>query len=371
MPVSVERVCQVLEDVAPKRLAEEWDNVGLLIGSPNKQVSKVLLCLDVTPLVVEYARVHNYGLIVSHHPVIFRPLKALREDLVQGNLVTSIVRNDTAVYCAHTNWDNATLGTSYQLATILGLEQGLVLEVKGRLKVYKVVVYVPNSHLQTVFDSMSRAGAGHIGNYSHCSFRVEGVGTFLSLPGSKPYLGNCGQLEEVQEIRLEMVVPEVVLKRVTNVLLKAHPYEQVAYDVVELHNAGPDYGLGILSNLPKPMLAADFMRQLKAHFPNMRLCGTLPEYISKVAVCGGSGADLFHKAKSRGADIFITGDVGYHVALEASLQGMVVVDAGHYETEVFILAEWKSILTRLFADKSVQVDIFENSSSPFYGLEYK
>ena len=149
---------------------------------------------------------------------------------------------------------------------------------------------------------------------------------------------------------------------------KAHPYEVVAYDVIELHNAGTEYGLGKIGVLPKPILALDFLRPLQALFPNMRLCGTLPEYIKKIAVCGGSGADLIHAAKARGADVLITGDVGYHVALEASLQGIVVVDAGHYETEMFILKEWHSLLTVMSAGISVEIEIFKNGTSPFYGL---
>ena len=369
MPVSVERVCQAIEEIAPKRLAEDWDNVGLLIGSPSQQVSKILLCLDVTPQVAAYAAVHNYGLLVSHHPVIFRPLKALREDLAQGSLVTSLVRNGIAVYCAHTNWDNAAFGTSHQLANALGLEQGSILDVKGSLKLYKVVVYVPVSHGQAVFESMSKAGAGHIGNYSHCSFRTEGMGTFIPLTGSSPYVGTRGQLEEVQESRLEMVVPEGSIKKVTNAMRKAHPYEEIAYDVIELQNGGAEFGLGKLVTLPKPILFSDFLQQIKCFFPNMRLCGIKPDYIKKIAVCGGSGADLHRIAKARGADVLITGDVGYHVALEASLQGIVVVDAGHYETEMFILSEWKSLITRITAGASVDIDIFQNSSSPFYGME--
>jgi len=371
MTISLERVCQAIEQVAPKAWAEEWDNVGLLLGSPSKHVSKILLCLDVTREVAAFAVEHKYDLIISHHPIIFRAIKAVREDLAQGELLSTLIKANVAVYSAHTNWDNSPQGTSRQLAEVVGLTQTQVLKIKGYGKLYKIAIYVPVSHQQQVFNSMVAAGAGHIGNYSHCSFSVPGTGTFKPLAGSDPYLGQQDELANVNEVKLEMLVPESKLNRAKAAAIKAHPYEEVAMDIIELHNQGEAYGLGMLGVLPAPQKFASFLDQIKSVLPKARWCGILPTEVSKVAVCGGSGADLLHIAKARGADVLITGDVGYHAALDAASLGIAVIDAGHYETEVFVLNMWQKMLSDVLATakSSAKVETYVSSRGPFYGLE--
>jgi len=347
MSVKCQVIMEALDRLAPRSLAEEWDNVGLLIGSPAQDVHKVLVTLDVTAAVVDQAVACGADMIVSHHPLVFKPLRNIRTDLPQGNLIAKILCHGIAVFAAHTNLDSAQNGVNDILAKTLGLTDIQLLTVDTTEELFKLVVFVPATHAQVVQDAIHRAGAGHIGQYSHCMFKTEGTGTFLPLEGASPFIGQQGKVEQVQEIRMETIVPAKLRRRVINALLKAHPYEEVAYDLYLLANQGARYGLGRIGNLAEATnlsdLAAMVKEQLKTDF--VKVVGSAQQKVLTIAVCGGSGAGLLHKAVFAGADVLITGDVKYHEAQDAAAAGIAVIDAGHFATEQPIVSALSEYLS--------------------------
>ena len=336
MPLTCQKIIDAMEELAPANLALEWDNTGLLIGSPSQIIHRVIVALDVTLETVRKACMTEKTMIISHHPLIFKPITSIRTDLPQGNLLSEIIKNHLAVYSSHTNMDIATGGINDILAEKLGLLHTQPLEKSFSEKLYKIIVFVPESHLEEVRSAMSGAGAGHIGNYSGCTFSTTGTGTFFPLEGSKPYIGQTGQLEYVKEHRLETVVHESLRKKVVTAMLKSHPYEEVAYDMILLQNEGKSYGLGRVGDLAQPLSANDFISMIKSvlRVNHLNAAGAVSDkMIKRVAVCGGSGATLSSRAVALGADVFITGDVKYHEAQAAVDNGLIIIDAGHFPTE--------------------------------------
>jgi len=282
---------------------------------------------------------------VLHHPAIWKGVKHLRTDEALGRRVEYCLRHGIAVYAAHTNYDAAPDGVSDALANRLGLEDVRVLEVTQRDRLQKLVVFVPQGHEGAVHQAMSAAGAGWIGKYSHCSFQVSGTGTFMPREGADPFIGKVGELERTPEVRVETVVPLSLARRVVAAMLRAHPYEEVAYDLIPLDNEGPEAGVGRLGRLAAPLTLADFAGVVKAacRVPALRLVGDPQRQVQRVAVCGGDGHSLLAAAARAGADVLVTGDIGHHDALDALDLGLAVVDAGHYGTELPAmedLAEW-------------------------------
>jgi dinuclear metal center YbgI/SA1388 family protein len=345
MSVHAQTIIAWIEQLAPKAWAEDWDNVGLLVGSLQKQVERVLLTLDVDEAVVEEAIALGSSLIIAHHPLIFRPLKAIRTDLANGKLLERLIKHDIAVYAAHTNLDVSPTGVNQALAEQLGLSELEPLKTVGSEQLYKLVVYVPLTHAAAVRQALGDHGAGHLGNYSHCSFSSPGSGRFLPLSGSNPYLGKVGKLEIADEERVEVVVSTARLRSVVRAMLRAHPYEEVAYDIIALENPGPARSLGYIGSLPQALSVEQFLQLIKAklQLKGLRFAGQPRGTISKVAVCGGSGGDLVYAASGR-ADALVTGDVGYHQAQDAAAQGLLVVDAGHYATEWPVLTVLQQLL---------------------------
>lgn len=345
MSVKCQVIIEAIERLAPKYLAESWDNIGLLLGSPAQRVSKIMVTLDVTQAVVDQAVQDGVDLIITHHPVIFKPVTRIRTDLPQGQLLSSLLKADIAVYTAHTNLDSAAGGVNDILAAKLGLQQSEPLAVSYTEKMYKLVVFVPKTHVEDVRRAMVETGAGHIGNYSHCTFSSDGIGSFLPLDGAQPFIGECGTVHYGDEIRLETIVPDKISRRVIKAMIKAHPYEEVAYDMIQLANPGHALGLGRIGQLAVAMPLIDFIHQVKMAVGReyVSVAGPQDKIVKKVAVCGGSGAGFIHKAAFAGADVLITGDVKYHEAQEAFAAGITVIDAGHFATEqpvVPFLAEY-------------------------------
>jgi dinuclear metal center YbgI/SA1388 family protein len=335
MPVRCQTVINLIDKFAPKNLAEDWDNIGLHVGDPAREINGVLVALDVNLQVVAEAVSLGANMIVAHHPLMSKPIKNIRADLPQGRLLTEIVQKDICVYCAHTNLDSAREGVNQVLAELFQLQEVEVLNPDKGEKLYKLVIFVPVSHAEEVREAMTGAGAGFIGNYSDCTFSIEGTGTFKGAEGCKPFIGQVGILEKANEIRIETVVPEKTLSRVINAMLKAHPYEEVAYDVYALVNQAERLGLGRLGKLAKPKKLGDFMDMIKKELnvSIVRYSGNTGDYVQKVALCGGSGAGFIHKAVFAGVDLFVTGDLKYHEAQEVQALGLAFVDAGHYATE--------------------------------------
>lgn len=359
MSITCQVVVEAIEQIAPRYLAEGWDNVGLLLGNPAQQVSKVLVALDVTQAVADFAVAEQVDMIIAHHPLIFKGLKNVRTDLPHGRVLTTLIKADIAVYAAHTNLDISSGGINDILANKLSLINTKTLTVSNTEKFIKLVVFVPDNHLEAVRTSITDAGAGHIGNYSHCSFYTDGTGTFLPLAHSKPFIGEQGVLEKTAEMRLETIMPEKISRKVIKAMLKAHPYEEVAFDLYPLLNQGNSLGLGRIGDLSAAQSLDQLTDMVKdvLGVSSVNVVGAGDKVINKVAVCGGSGATLINKAISAGADVLITGDVKYHEAQDAFAAGIAIIDAGHFATEIAVVEYLRQYLTECACEGKWNVEV--------------
>ncbi len=339
MSVKNQKIFDWIEEWAYPELVADKDRVGLLVGSPADEVHKVLVTLDVTGDVITEAEEENVQLIVSHHPLYRDPIPYLRSDIYPSSHVYRLIQKGIALYTAHTNLDAAPGGINDILADRLGLVDIDLLLPTVEEKLYKVVVFVPVGYEDEVRQAMCSQGAGWIGGYSDCTFQLEGTGTFRPLEGTSPFIGETGQLEKASEFRIETIVPQKKLKKVLKGMVAAHPYEEVAYDVYPLENKGVKMGLGRVGKLPEPLTLADFAQKVKdcLDLEVVKVTGDPERSISKVALCGGSAMFFLEHAIKRGADVYLTGDVRHHGALDALDQGIAVVDAGHYGTEQVVI----------------------------------
>ncbi|UTR09376.1 Nif3-like dinuclear metal center hexameric protein [Evansella sp. LMS18] len=328
---NAQTLIQAFESFSPKAYAVEGDKIGLQIGTLNKKVKKVMIALDVIEPVVDEAVEEGVDLIIAHHPIIFKPIKALRTDQTYGRTIEKLIKNDITVYAAHTNLDVAPGGVNDLMAEALGLEDTEVLVETFEDTLKKLVVFVPENEAGKVRDALGNAGAGYIGNYSHCSFNTKGTGTFKPGEGTDPFIGEQGKMEYVDEVKIETVFPASIEKKVIRAVMDSHPYEEVAYDIYELAVPGEKYGLGRIGRLKEEMSLKEFAGHVKAAYgvDGVRVTGDLGKSIKKVAVLGGDGNKYVSAALFKGADAFVTGDVYYHVAHDAMLEGLAMVDPGH------------------------------------------
>ncbi len=327
----------VLHARYPPSWAESWDNVGLQVGDPDWPVERVLVSLDVTSAVIAEAADGPPTLLVAHHPLLFRPVSILTPASPAAALALQAAASGVAVAAAHTNLDVAAdgTGTCQPVADLLGLEDVRPLTTQdASTSTVKVVVFVPPGALDAVVDAMSAAGAGAIGDYERCTFRVAGIGTFRPGPGADPYVGQVGRDEQVDEFRVETVVATRDLDDVLEAMRRAHPYEEIAHDVYPLV-AATRPGIGLLGRLPASMplgaVAARVRDDLPA--PHLRTAGSRDRSVATVAVVGGAGDSTIDAAITAGADVLVTGDLRHHVALDALQQGLALIDAGHHATE--------------------------------------
>lgn len=339
-------VVQLLEQLAPKHIAVENDRIGLQLGTLQKQITKVLVALDVTPEVVEEAIAAGAELIVAHHAIIYRPLAKLDTSTPAGKLYEKLIKNDIAVYIAHTNLDVADGGINDWMADMLGIaaEGRASLEDVHTDKLYKLVVFVPETHHEQVLQALWQGGAGGIGGYSHCSFNIDGIGTFKPGDGTNPFIGEAGRLERVKEVRIETIVPHSVHRKAVQAMLKAHPYEEVAYDLYPVELKGRVFGLGRIGKLPSPITLGDLAARAKEAFdvPALRVVGDPERSVKKIAVLGGAGAKYVRHASFAGADVLVTGDIDYHTAHDALAAGIAIIDPGHNIEKLMKprLADW-------------------------------
>ena len=358
MLASAQRIIQFIEEFAPKHLAMEGDRIGLQIGTPQKKVKKVMVALDILDEVVEEAVAEGVDLLVAHHAVIFHPLKQIRTDLPAGRMIEKLIKHDIAVYIAHTNLDTAPGGINDWLADALGLQDVELLQEGYQQKLKKLVVFVPSSHVEEVRAAISTAGAGWIGNYSHCTFSTNGTGTFLPQDGTQPFIGKAGRLEKVEEVRLETILPEEIQGKVIKAMLKSHPYEEVAYDLYPLEKKGKTFGIGRVGKLPNPLSLQNFAMQMKETFDltGLRVVGPLDRPVQKVAVVGGDGNRYVQSAIFRGADVLVTGDVYYHTAQDAMMAGLSMVDPGH-NVEKVMKEGIKKVLENRMKEEGLTTDV--------------
>ncbi|MBM7569641.1 Nif3-like dinuclear metal center hexameric protein [Aquibacillus albus] len=366
--IPASKLITLFESWAPKHLAYEWDNVGLQVGSLNKPVKKVMVTLDVLENVVNEAIEKNVDLIIAHHPLLFEPLKQVDINHPKGRIIEKLLKHNITVYAAHTNLDIVTGGVSDILMKKLNIDKTDVLIKSETEKLIKLIVYVPETHAANVTSALGDAGAGHIGQYSHCSFQSKGVGAFKALEGTNPFIGEKGEIEKVNEIKLETIIKENQLSSLLAVLKDAHPYEEVAYDLIPLLNNGEKIGAGRIGSLKESMSLGDFCEFVKNKFevPALRVTGDLESKIKKVALLGGSGKGFIHVAKRMGADVYVTGDMTFHEAQDAWQMGLHVIDPGHH-VEKFMRESVKFFLEDKITDldASVQVIVSKENTEPF------
>ncbi len=334
-PIRVRDVVSFLNEVAPFSLQESYDNSGLLVGDPNDAVSGILISLDMTEAVVLEAISKGCNVVVSHHPVVFRPLKSLTGKSHVERTVMTAIRKQVNLLAVHTNLDNTISGVNAVIAEKIGLTGTRILQpMKGSL--LKLVTFVPEGREGQVLDAIHGAGAGSIGNYSHCSFRTTGTGSFRPEGIANPVIGSRGEQEEVAEVRLEVILPMHAEQQVLAALRRAHPYEEVAYYLSPLSNLYQDTGAGMIGNLPKPMDEQEFLNLLKFKFltGSIRYSPLPGRMIRSVALCGGSGSFLLPLALAAGADAFVSADFKYHEFFDADGR-IMIADIGHYESEQF------------------------------------
>lgn len=333
MPVSLRQIAEAIEILAPPELAETWDRSGLQVGDPEQTVTRAVVALDPSPAAVAEARQVGAELLLTHHPLLLQPLDRIDLSSPRGAVVAGLLRDGIALYAAHTNLDRAEGGVNDALAEVLGLTERSALG-PGESQL-KVVVTVPLGYEDPVAEALFAAGAGRVGRYRDCAFAARGQGRFRPDAGATPFLGAVGRVERAGESRLEVVAPRARLPAVRRALAEAHPYETPAVDVYELVDPAETGGLGRLGRLPEPRplgpWAAAVGRALGA--PGVRYVGDAGASVQRVAVCGGSGAELWRLARDRGADVLVTGDLKYHTALDAAAAGFAVVDVGHGPSE--------------------------------------
>jgi dinuclear metal center YbgI/SA1388 family protein len=353
--LKIKDIIECIEEFAPISLQESWDNTGLLTGNPLSEVESALIALDITEEVIDDAIAHGEKLIIAHHPLIFSGIKKLNgKNYVERALIKAI-KNDIAIYAAHTNIDVVKNGVSWEMARKLGLKNVSTLSSeKGLLK--KMIVYVPVNYAEQVRDALFSAGAGEIGNYSSCSFNTVGKGTFRGDESTNPFVGQQGELHIEEEIKIETIFPVFLQKKIIFSMLKVHPYEEVAYDIFPLDNSYNSIGLGVTGQPEKEILASEFLIMVKDvfHCQVIRYAGETDRMIRKVALCGGAGISLTNDAIQCGADILITGDIKYHQFFDAE-DKIILVDIGHYESEQFTKELFYEIVTNKFSKFAIRL----------------
>lgn len=361
MAITVGDVVTVLKEFAPLELKESWDNPGLLVGNPSDKVTKIMTTLDVMMGTVDYAIAHGVDMIVSHHPLIMKnTVQNLRTDTYDGEMFLKLLSHHIAVFSAHTNLDSADGGVNDVMARLLGLQntKGLVPTLEDTL--YKIAVYVPESHAAVVRQALGQSGAGYIGNYSDCSFSVGGTGRFKAHDGSHPFIGTVGEIATAKEERIETIVPKSKLQAVVTAMLAVHPYEEPAYDIYPLANKGHVCSMGRIGDWPDgPTKALTVLQKIKEAFQLdvLPYAGDEHTIVRKVALLGGGGAGFIKLAKDAGADLYLTGDVKYHDAQLAVKLGLVVADGSHYGTEVPVITDLQQRLQHVSQTKGWDVSV--------------
>ncbi len=356
----------LVHDRYPPGQAYDWDNVGLQVGDPGWPVQRILVTLDVTSAVLDEAAQVEGTLVLAHHPLLFRPLERLTPGTASGRLALHAARHGIAVAAAHTNLDVAQdgAGTSTPVATVLDLQDVRPLDTTvtggGRCK---LIAFVPPEVVDPVIDGVSAAGAGVIGEYDRCSFRVRGTGTFRPLDGADPYSGTVGEDAAEDEYRLEVELPQSLAGDVVRALIEAHPYEEVAYDLVPLLD-GAEVGLGLVGELPSPRTLAEVATAIREHLPapHLRFAGSPDAEVRRVAVVGGAGDSHIGAALGAGADVYVTGDLRHHVTLDALEQGLALIDAGHHATEAAAIPAWIDRLTASAEQRGLQAPVVASTT---------
>lgn len=357
--MKVKELTQFIEQLYPLAFQESYDNSGSQIFFPNEEIKNILLCLDITEAVVDEATSKECNLIISHHPIFFKSLKEISDQNMQGRMIIKSIQNRISLYSVHTNFDASWEGTNRILCDLLKLENIEILSpVQHQLK--KLVTFVPVEFVEKVRQAIFEAGAGVIGNYDSCSFNAEGYGTFRANKNTNPFVGKVGELHQEPELRIETVFPSFLQERIVDALLSAHPYEEVAYDIYLLENTYQKVGIGMVGYLHDPMSLSAFLAYIKDALKCrvLKTNNSSKDIIQKVSVCSGSGASFVNLAIKNKVDAFITADLKYHDFTECPSH-ILLVDAGHYETEIHFVRKMFEIITQKYTNFATYIS--ENS----------
>ncbi|MEM9416883.1 MAG: Nif3-like dinuclear metal center hexameric protein [Bacteroidota bacterium] len=364
--IRIKDIVAYLEQIAPLAYQEAYDNAGLVVGEVGASVTGVLICLDITEAVLQEAKAKACNLIIAHHPLIFRPIKRLTAKSYVEKCLAYAIKEDLAIYSLHTNLDNVAQGVNRQIAQTLGLQDlSILLPKPGTLR--QLTTFVPPAATKPLLQALHTAGAGCIGDYTHCSFVTTGTGSFQPTAAATPHVGTPHQLEKVEEERIEVVFPAHLEASVLRALQEAHPYEEVAYYIQQLQNTDAQVGAGMVGVLPQPLSSEEFLQYLKTKMTLacIRYTAPLKRAIQRVAVCGGSGSGLIQAAIKQQADVLVTADVRYHDFFQAEGQ-LLIADIGHYESEVGTKALIHTLLSEKFA--SIALLQCETVTNPIHYL---
>ena len=332
------------------------------MGSLNQEITGVVVSMDVTSDVLDWAIREGCNMIVTHHPLIFRPLKTIITDTYPGKLLGKILKRDLVIYNAHTNLDQAHGGINDRLAELFDLKNPEYISETVEERLLKMVVYVPQTHVDEIYRALTMAEAGNIGDYSDCSFSAEGTGRFRPLEGSSPFIGQKGKLEEVAETRIETIIRKADLGKTLEKIMEYHPYEEPAYDIYPLENRADKYGYGRIGDIePLTMEELASLTKRLLGISHVRVYGNSTSKISRLALCGGAGSDFIGEAAHKGAQVYITGDIKYHDAQMAHEKGLILIDGSHYGTERIILPVIKNKLDEV-AGERIRILVHEDMS---------
>lgn len=348
MALRIKDVTDYLDSIAPRAYQESYDNSGLLTGSTDHLLTGILVTLDCTEAVLEEAIAKKANLVIAHHPIIFRGLKKITGSNYVERTVIKAIKNDISIFAIHTNLDNVHTGVNRKISEKIGLINLSILEPKPST-LSKLVTFIPVDDTEEVLRHLHGAGAGQIGNYENCSFRMEGTGSFRPSAAANPHIGEAGKQEEVRENRVELIFPAHLERRIITALRQSHPYEEVAYYVSSLQNDNQEVGSGMIGELEQPLEPLKFLERLKKcmDLRVVRHTQLIDRPVRKVAVCGGSGSFLLSKAVSAGADAFVSADFKYHEFFDAENR-IIIADIGHYESEVYTKELLKEVLIKKF-----------------------
>ncbi|MBL7106708.1 MAG: Nif3-like dinuclear metal center hexameric protein [Phycisphaerae bacterium] len=365
--MKVKNLAKIIDSIAPPQLALDWDNVGLLVGDSEKPIKTVLLTIDITKDVLAEAAKLNTDMILSYHPVIWDGLKTVTST-GPGSIVYQLIRSNTPVYSIHTALDIAKDGVNDALAKMLGLKDpepiGDYVQPKNADN-YKLITFVPPESLKTLTNALFKAGAGAIGNYSRCGFTSEGTGSFLPLKGAKPAIGKVGKIEKLNEIKFESIVPAAKLDNVLAELLKNHPYETPAHDVIKLHRDPQKFGLGRIGNLKEPMTIEQIIKIVKKHTGTKAFGMVGPEKrtVKKAAVCAGSCGKIINSVIAQKTDLYLTGELKHHHAIAAREANLTCICLSHTVSERFMLKILAKRLQKLA--NTITFKVSKKDSDPF------
>jgi dinuclear metal center YbgI/SA1388 family protein len=366
MSATLQDIVNLLESRYPSAWAVPGDRVGLEVGDPGQPVAGLLVALEATPAVVAEAGARGAQLLLTHHPLLYRPLEDVREDRPGGRLLAALIRAGLAMVSCHTNLDIAPGGLNDYLAQKLGLTGVEVLSPTTRDPWYKLAVFVPAGYEDRVRQVLGDTGLGVIGRYSHCSFASPGQGTYRPLPGARPFRGEPGELSQAEEVRLEILAPESLLPLALTRLKETHPYEEVAYDLYPVRHPGTPLGLGRIGAWPEPRPFSQVIASAKEIFgvETVQVWGRPPQQVQRLALCSGSGGDLLADALSRDAQVYLTGEVRHHQVPPGLLEDFAVLAVGHFASETVFMEPWAGQLREMFQEAGLGLEVMVAATQP-------